>query len=462
MIEQYFDSGFGSIISAQSMHTSLRISSALIPPIHFRFCFICFLVAGLALVAGCEPAAKVRVYDAPKSDTEFVSGPLAGSGAMAGGVGAGSAKGGSSAPSTVSGKRRILGAVIPMESGCYFIKATDSPERLEPLMGDFHEIVSRFAIDESTGKPERSLPEGWVMNPRNDIAMAEFISPEATGKIKFTVTVLGMPPASDWSGYLLSNINRWRGQLQLPELSSDALSNELVSVNRQGSLLPGFIFDATGTGSGAMGGARPFPPSGAPGPEKSPPMPEVKPDTPQPEVGKPQSSGVGGNEVSSEGSARPELKYDTPEGWKLAPGAPFRLATFAVEGAEGTGEVTVSMAVDNPLANSMMWFQQITREGDQDKLKLLAEASISAAEKFAVGDKEAVLYTIQDSANQDSANQDGAKQDTANGDSPALLVASIPSEQPELHLFVKLRGDNRFVAAQRDKLVQFVKSITLK
>ncbi|MFN7627700.1 MAG: hypothetical protein ACK5PZ_12790, partial [Pirellula sp.] len=196
---------------------------------------------------------------------------------------------------------------------------------------------------------------------------------------------------------------------------------------------------------------------GAPAPDKAPPLPEVTPETPQPAGGKPQSSGVGVNEVSSEGSARPELKYDTPEGWKLAPGAPFRLATFAVEGAEGTGEVTVSMAVDNPLANSMMWFQQITREGDQDKLKLLAEASISAAEKFAVGDKEAVLYTIQD-----SANQDGAKQDTTNGDSPALLVASIPSEQPELHLFVKLRGDNRFVAAQRDKLVQFVKSITLK
>ena len=447
---------------ANSMHTSPRTPLALIPPIHFRFCCTCFLVAGLALAIGCEPSVAVRVYDAPKSDTEFVSGPLAGSvsgplagsGAMASGAGTGSTKGGSSAPSTVSGKRRILGAVIPMESGCYFIKATDSPERLEPLMGDFHEIVSRFAINESTGKPERALPEGWAMNPRNDIAMAEFISPDSTGNIKFTVTVLGMPPASDWPGYLLSNINRWRGQLQLPELNSDSLANELVSVNRQGSLLPGFIFDATGTGSGAMGGARPFPPSGGPGspsgaptPEKSPPMPAVKPEATKPEDPKPQSPGAGGNAVPTEGAARPELKYETPEGWKVAPGAPFRLATFAVEGAEGTGEVTVSMAVDNPLANSMMWFQQITREGDQDKLKLLAEASISDAEKLVVGDKEAVLYTIQDGEN---------------GDSPALLVASIPSEQPELHLFVKLRGDNRFVAAQRDKLVQFVKSLTLK
>lgn len=122
----------------------------MVPPIHFRFCCTCFLVAGLALAIGCEPSVAVRVYDAPKSDTEFVSGPLsgsvsgplAGSGAVAGGAGTGSTKGGSSAPTTASGKRRILGAVIPMESGCYFIKATDSPERLEPLMGDFHEIVS--------------------------------------------------------------------------------------------------------------------------------------------------------------------------------------------------------------------------------------------------------------------------------------------------------------------------------
>ncbi|MBM3967095.1 MAG: hypothetical protein FJ308_18835 [Planctomycetes bacterium] len=450
MIVQYFDSGFGSIgtdsVVAHSMHTSLRISLALISPTQLRFCSTCFLVVGLAWVAGCEPSVAVRVYDAPKSDTDFVSGPLAGSRAVVGG--AGTAKGGNSAPATVSGKRRILGAVIPMESGCYFIKATDSPERLELLMGDFHEIVSKFAINESTGKPERNFPDGWVMNPRNDIAMAEFVSPESTGSIKFTVTLLGMPPASDWPGYLLSNINRWRGQLQLPELSSESLANELVSVNRQGSLLPGFIFDATGTGSGAMGGSRPFPPSGAATSEKPQPMPEVKPDAQQPEAGKTQASGAGGSNVSAEGSTRPELKYETPEGWKLAPGAPFRLATFAVEGSEGTGEVTVSMAVDNPLANSMMWFQQITREGDQDKLKLLAEASISGAEKIALsGDKEAVLYTIRDGEN---------------GDSPALLVVSIPSEQPELHLFVKLRGDNRFVASQRDKLVPFVKSLSLK
>lgn len=451
MIERYFDSGSESIVTdsfvAPSMNTSLRIALALIPLTHSRFCSTYSLVAGLVLAVGCEPSVSVRVYDAPKSDTEFVSGPLAGSGGSAGGVG--SAKGGSTSPAAISGKRRILGAVIPMESGCYFIKATDSPERLEPLMGDFHEIVSQFAISDATGKPERNFPEGWVMNPRNDIAMAEFVSPQSTGSIKFTVTVLAMPPASEWPGYLLSNINRWRGQLQLPELSTDSLANELVSVNRQGSLLPGFIFDATGTGSGAMGGSRPFPPSGAqalpggtPASEKSQPMPASKPETAQP-----ASNGTGGSDVSDAGSTRPELKYDTPEGWKLAPGAPFRLATFAVEGAEGTGEVTVSMAVDNPLANSMMWFQQITREGDQDKLKLLAEASISAAEKLVVSDKEAVLYTIRDGDNQDS---------------PALLVASIPSEQPELHLFVKLRGDNRFVAAQRDKLVQFVKSLSLK
>ncbi|MFM2215840.1 MAG: hypothetical protein RL240_158, partial [Planctomycetota bacterium] len=175
---------------------------------------------GLALLVlpvqvGCEPPPAVRVYDAPKSDTEFVAGPLAGTssapmslGGASGGAasqgassqGSGSQAGGQNAN---SGPRRILGAILPLESGCYFLKATDTPERLEPLMEGFLSIVQGFAIDEQTGRPSNALPSGWKMNPRNDIALAEFVSPESTGGVKFTVTALAMPGEKDWPEYLL-------------------------------------------------------------------------------------------------------------------------------------------------------------------------------------------------------------------------------------------------------------------
>ncbi|MFO0013627.1 MAG: hypothetical protein ACK553_12845 [Planctomycetota bacterium] len=400
-------------------------------------------LAALGLVffaIGCEKPAEVRVYDAPKADTLFVAGPNANretSSAQAGPV--------RRAPSPpLSGPRRILGAVVPLESGCYFLKATDSPERIQPLLSDFYDIVSEFSISASTGKPDMKLPEGWVMNPRNDIAMAEFVSPAATGSVKFTVTVLAMPAADQWQGYLLSNINRWRGQLKLPDITEGTPNDELISVNRPGSLLPGYIFDAIGNGSGGMS-----PPSmnstSSPPPSSTSTSPAPAPSSPASEPATSQSSPPPRVETSE--AKKPDLKYELPEGWTSAPGTPFRLATFAIASPEGDGEVTVSMALENPMGNTMMWYQQISREGDQEKIKAMAESTVSKAEKIAAKLGEGVLYTIRDSEQVDA---------------PMLIVASLPSEREELHVFVKLRGPAQLVEAQRGNLMQFVQSLQLQ
>jgi hypothetical protein len=346
-----------------------------------------------------------------------------------------------------SGPRRILGAVIPLEAGCYFLKATDSPERVEPLLADFYDIVSNFTVQKETGRPDGTLPSGWTMNLRNDIAMAEFVSPESKGSVKFTVTVLGMPPASDWNSYLLSNINRWRGQLNLPDLDGSTLSDALVTVERAGSVLPGFIFDAVGSGSGGMSPASGPASSGIP-PARPMPSTNRPPTTDAPSVsssslptGTPSSANV------ETRSGRPELQYEIPAGWTLVSGSSFRLATFQIASDEGAGEVTVSMAVDNPTANATMWFQTVTRETDESKLKPLVEQSVQTAEKIPSGQRQATLYTIRDSEQPDA---------------PVLLVASIPTDNPELNLFVKLRSDNRVAQAQRASLLQFIHTLSIK
>jgi hypothetical protein len=368
---------------------------------------------------GCEPAVEVRVYDAPKTDTVFVSGPQ--SNRENGTSQAGPVRRTPSTPA--SGPRRILGAVVPLESGCYFLKATDTPERIQPLVADFYSIVTEFAIDPATGKPKMKLPDGWVMNPRNDIAMAEFVSPAATGNVKFTVTVLAMPSADQWQGYLLSNINRWRGQVKLPDITEATLNDELISVNRPESILPGYIFDAVGNGSGAMGG----------------------PSTPTTSERPPSSTATSSSQKDE--PKKPQLNYQLPEGWETAPGTPFRLATFAIASPDGDGEVTVSMALENPMGNTMMWYQQISRESDPEKVKAMAESTVAKAEKITAPLGEGVLYTIRDSEQVDA---------------PMLLVASVPSGREELHVFVKLRGPAKLVDAQRGNLMQFVQSLQLQ
>ena len=377
------------------------------------------------------------MYETSKSESTFVSGPLSGSAPGRPSGTTPTTDNRVSTPGTTptlatnatAGPRRILGAIIPADQGCYFLKATDSPQRLEPLMADLQSIVQNFAIDPQTGRPSNPLPEGWIINPRNDIAIAELISPEATGKIKFTVTALAMPPSQDWQGYLLSNVNRWRGQLKLQELSAETLLSSLVEVPRTGASIPSYIFDAVGTGTGAM--------SPAPAPS-NPPTP----------TGNPANSAASPPlDAPNPPANRPKLDYKLPEGWSVGQGSQFRLATLNIDSKQGRGEVTVSMATDNPQANAMMWFQQLTREPDAKKLEPMVNSALDVAQKFAVGQKQATLYEIRSS-----------EQATA----PMLLVVSLPTDNPELHLFVKLIGDNQLASDQKSNLIEFVQSIEIQ
>jgi hypothetical protein len=318
-------------------------------------------------------------------------------------------------------------------------------------MADLQSIVQNFAIDPQTGRPSNPLPEGWIINPRNDIAIAELISPEATGKIKFTVTALAMPPSQDWQGYLLSNVNRWRGQLKLQELSAETLLSSLVEVPRTGASIPSYIFDAVGTGTGAM---NPTPPTGNPAtpptnPAPSNPAPSnPAPSNPPAPTGNPANSAASPPlDAPNPPANRPKLDYKLPEGWSVGQGSQFRLATLNIDSKQGRGEVTVSMATDNPQANAMMWFQQLTREPDAKKLEPMVNSALDVAQKFAVGQKQATLYEIRSS-----------EQATA----PMLLVVSLPTDNPELHLFVKLIGDNQLASDQKSNLIEFVQSIEIQ
>lgn len=405
-------------------HTNHRLAAPTAKSLHV-------LLLGLgaaALFTGCEPAPEVRVYVAPKVESEFVSVP--GLPKSDGTVQSSESTIPRIAPPKTA--RRMLGAVIPIKDGVYFIKATDSPETLESLVSAMHTVVERFDIDPATGLPKLELPEGWSVKPRNDIAFAEFNVTAAGVPVKFTVTRLEMPSAEGWNDYLLGNINRWRGQLALAPWSVEEMGSQLEKVARNGSELPGYLFDATGTGSGAMGG----PASGQrPGPNAlTPNLPNAVPPS------APASA-------SSGAASKPPIaiKYETPESWQLAADRPFRLATFDVKTSAGTGEVAVSMAVNDPAQNTLMWQQQISSGAPEDQVKTLAEQVVANAEDIPAGKRTAKLYTIRASEQ---------------ADAPTLLVAAIPMEQDNLSVFVKLKTDLRSSEEQKANFLKFVNSLS--
>ena len=318
-------------------------------------------------------------------------------------------------------ERRILGAVIPYKDVAYFLKATDKTERLALAESDFRTVVERFAIDTEKREMNFQLPENWTSKWRDDggqfNVIAEFNVKAGSGEpIKFTVTELSKPAdVAAWDSYLLVNINRWRGQLQLPETDSVAIQNELPSIKREGFALPATIFDATGAGTAASTGA---------GTAASPPPPaSTSPPTPESPL---------------------KLAYEKPDSWEIQAAKPFRLATFKIANSERSGEVVVSLAKDSPVPNAEMWFEQVLQRDDKAIIRPLATKSVNEAEEIQAGTRPGKLYSIRSG---DEAT------------SPVLLVAAIPTGENELCLFVKLKSDLRTSEEQKSNLLSFVNSL---
>ncbi len=378
-------------------------------------------------MAGCSPRYEARVYDAPKTESEFVGNPPAMASAPRQ---APPMMGASSIPLT---ERRILGAVIPYENVAYFLKATDKIERLALAESDFRTVVERFAIDPDKREMNFQLPENWTSKWREDggqfNVIAEFNVKAGSGApIKFTVTELSKPAdLASWDSYLLVNINRWRGQLQLPETDLIALQNQLPSIKREGFALPAYIFDATGAGSATS------PPAVTP--------PSASPLSASP----PAASSPAAASPSPPTSESPlKLAYEKPDSWEIQAAKPFRLATFKIANGERPGEVVVSLAKDSPVPNAEMWFEQVLQREDKDIIGPLAAKSVNDAEEIQAGTRSGKLYSIRSG---DEAT------------SPVLLVAAIPTGENEICLFVKLKADLRTSEEQKSNLLSFVNSL---
>ncbi len=368
----------------------------------------------IAALSGCWSDVKERIYDAPKVESEFVKGrepkPRRSVPPM---------MGGSSIPLE---DKRILGAVIPDAGSVYFVKATDRIARLTLAESGFRTVVEQFAVDPNSGSPTFELPAGWSLklldNSGAGIGLAEMIAEinfeVADGRIRFTVSKYDMPrEQAMWDDYLLGQINRWRGQLELGPTTVVDMKKELPMISRVGGSFPAYLFDANG-GSTASG-QRPTSPSKQ-------------------------------SDVKSTPPTRTSLKlvYDKPEGWEIQDPMPYREATFKViEGAK-EGEVTISTARDAPLQNAAMWVGQVMSTNDPTKLESLAKKTLDEAETFQTGARTAKLFSIRASDQPDARS---------------LLVVSVPMGDNGMSMFVKLNCELRMMEQEKSTFLSFVKSL---
>jgi hypothetical protein len=172
----------------------------------------------LFAAGGCKKQPEITRYQVPK-ETPSAGAPVPSQGNA------------EKAPPKTPGQDRMLAAIVPRKDAVWFFKLAGDGQLVEKLTEDFETFVKSVTFPESSGgKPEWKLPADWKQQPRQGIRFATLMIPvEDAGKSQqLELSVITLPPwdASNEKAAVLSNVNRWRDQMQLPPLAEDKLDSE--------------------------------------------------------------------------------------------------------------------------------------------------------------------------------------------------------------------------------------------
>jgi hypothetical protein len=218
-------------------------------------------VMAVVLVAGCGQRDEIARYTVPKP--EVIDPTLV-------------AKGSASAAAAV--ETQTLGVIVPSGETSWFFKLTGPKEVVEPLEAPFLDFLKTVKLTGGPdAKPTWTLPESWQQLPGSQFRYATIRMPASDSGKSQEITV------SSAGGDVLSNINRWRGQLNLKPVSESGLAETTEKLQIDGR--EATYVNLIGTGSGGMGGA-PFAPfAGGALPPDHPPIskqPTTTSDKPKP------------------------------------------------------------------------------------------------------------------------------------------------------------------------------------
>jgi hypothetical protein len=175
---------------------------------------------------------------------------------------------------------RIVAAVIPRGEQAWVFRLTGPVEPVGTQLEPFKQLVQSTRF-ESDGKPKWTLPAGWTDELQQGLRYSTITIPTAGGApLDLSVSVLPMNTDAGYDAYLLSNVNRWRGQLQLgllpplrlhesvEELKADTLTASLVDISGRRTPTDGMPGGPVGAGRRPPGMPAPnSPTSHAPGPD---------------------------------------------------------------------------------------------------------------------------------------------------------------------------------------------------
>lgn len=202
----------------------------------------CWFVVSVGLsalaFAGCKPAEEIRSYSIPKEAEE--------------------------APPPELPAGRMLGAIVVRPAQGWFFKLLGPADAVAAQAEAFDGFLKKLKFP-ADGPPSWQVPDGWREEPGGAMREATLVIPAEPKPLELTIIKLPREKGEDESEYVLKNVNRWRGQLQLPpigkqELAAETSTVELdgataTAVNIEGKLAPG-----GGMPGGPAAGSPPFAP----------------------------------------------------------------------------------------------------------------------------------------------------------------------------------------------------------
>ena len=170
-----------------------------------------WLGACVVTAAGCSPPEGVRTYTAPRETPS--SAPLPATPVTPPAV----------AVADGPDKSKTLGVIIPIGPGnARFIKFSGAIDFVTAMEPKFNEFVGTVRLANPEATPTYSVPAGWVENPPRQFVSKSFtVGPKGTPQVTLTDSI---------GGTLLANVNRWRKEVGLPDVTEADLPQSVTEI----------------------------------------------------------------------------------------------------------------------------------------------------------------------------------------------------------------------------------------
>jgi hypothetical protein len=296
---------------------------------------------------------------------------------------------------------RLLGAIVSNGPQTWYFKMAGPMRVVGSQEEAFQQFVGSIRFVDEQSQPQWELPPSWRESDSGQQLPTLSVEVDGT-QLQVSVIQLGTRSTPDT---ILDHVNRWRRQMGLPPVPLDDLPAETASIPVAGGTA--FLVNLLGQYQSV--------------------------DMQRPSLRRDPA-------VSQEDDADAWFRYTAPAGWVEQPPPAFSQLAFAVSDGAETATITVSLLRGDGggvLANVNRWRQQVG-------LTPVTEQEVAeAAEEFAIQQTTGQYVEV---------HGPGAEQE------PEAIHGWIGLEQ-DRSWFIRMRGNARLVADQREGFRAFLQSI---